>query len=240
MLVVRDELLGGEARQRRSPGRRPIPGEPVRRRRGRRRRQRSSRPAPAAPARASTSTAAESSGSGRPHHGDHRRTGARARLQQRRSVGRSLPSAGHDRRRSTTAPATRRAWCYALEHLGLAAPARRARRAESPVAERIILPGVGAARATLDSLARAGPRRARSARACTATASRSSASASGSRCCSTTARRATPTCLGWVPGTVRRFPDTGRVPQIGWNAVRFTRAAPRHRRARPTTGTATS
>ena len=32
--------------------------------------------------------------------------------------------------------------------------------------------------------------------------------------------------LGWVPGTVRRFPDTDRVPQIGWNEVRFTREHP--------------
>jgi glutamine amidotransferase len=30
-------------------------------------------------------------------------------------------------------------------------------------------------------------------------------------------------CLGWIPGRVRRFADTQRVPQIGWNAVRFTR-----------------
>ena len=27
-------------------------------------------------------------------------------------------------------------------------------------------------------------------------------------------------CLGWLPGDVRRFPDTDRVPQIGWNEVR--------------------
>jgi glutamine amidotransferase len=33
-------------------------------------------------------------------------------------------------------------------------------------------------------------------------------------------------CLGWIPGQVRRFADTQRVPQIGWNAVRFTRAHP--------------
>ena len=32
--------------------------------------------------------------------------------------------------------------------------------------------------------------------------------------------------LGWLPGRVRRFPDTNRVPQIGWNEVRFTRAHP--------------
>jgi len=33
-------------------------------------------------------------------------------------------------------------------------------------------------------------------------------------------------CLGWVPGRVRRFPDTDRVPQIGWNEVQVTRAHP--------------
>ena len=45
-----------------------------------------------------------------------------------------------------------------------------------------------------------------------------------------------------MPGTVRRFPDTGRVPQIGWNAVRFARAAPGHRgRARrPATTTSST
>jgi glutamine amidotransferase len=32
--------------------------------------------------------------------------------------------------------------------------------------------------------------------------------------------------LGWVPGAVRRFPDTDRVPQIGWNRVRFTHPHP--------------
>jgi glutamine amidotransferase len=32
--------------------------------------------------------------------------------------------------------------------------------------------------------------------------------------------------LGWIPGLVRRFPDSLRVPQIGWNAVAPTRAHP--------------
>jgi glutamine amidotransferase len=32
--------------------------------------------------------------------------------------------------------------------------------------------------------------------------------------------------LGWIPGLVRRFPDSLRVPQIGWNAVTPTRAHP--------------
>ncbi|NLL89122.1 MAG: imidazole glycerol phosphate synthase subunit HisH [Firmicutes bacterium] len=29
------------------------------------------------------------------------------------------------------------------------------------------------------------------------------------------------TCLGWLKGTVRRFPKELRVPQIGWNKVNF-------------------
>lgn len=33
-------------------------------------------------------------------------------------------------------------------------------------------------------------------------------------------------CLGWIPGTVRRFPPTVRVPQIGWNLLSFTREHP--------------
>jgi len=32
--------------------------------------------------------------------------------------------------------------------------------------------------------------------------------------------------LGWIPGVVRRFPDSVRVPQIGWNTVEPTRAHP--------------
>lgn len=33
-------------------------------------------------------------------------------------------------------------------------------------------------------------------------------------------------CLGWIPGTVRRFPETVRVPQIGWNLLSFTHEHP--------------
>lgn len=36
-------------------------------------------------------------------------------------------------------------------------------------------------------------------------------------------------CLGIVPGTVRRLPDeAGKVPQIGWNQVRYAPAAADH------------
>ena len=33
-------------------------------------------------------------------------------------------------------------------------------------------------------------------------------------------------CLGWLAGRVERFPATDRVPQIGWNEVRATRSHP--------------
>jgi glutamine amidotransferase len=34
------------------------------------------------------------------------------------------------------------------------------------------------------------------------------------------------TCLGLIPGTVRRLPGGQKVPQIGWNSVRITQAHP--------------
>lgn len=91
--------------------------------------------------------------------------------------------------------------------------------------DRIILPGVGAARATLDSLAASGlveplTRRVRDDRVpflgiCI-----------GLQVLFEHSEESDTTCLGWVPGQVRRFPDTARVPQIGWNAVRVQRAHP--------------
>ena len=113
---------------------------------------------------------------------------------------------------------------YALEHLGL--PARLAASAADVVAaERIILPGVGAARATIDSLVEQDLTGALTDRVqgdrvpflgiCIGLQVLFDHSEEGD----------TPG-LGWVPGTVRRFPDAGRVPQIGWNEVRFTRSHP--------------
>jgi imidazole glycerol-phosphate synthase subunit HisH len=110
---------------------------------------------------------------------------------------------------------------YALEHLGLAC--RLVTTPEEVAAsERIVLPGVGAARATIDSLSEqhlvdALAHRVHTDRVpflgiCIGLQVLFDHSEEGD----------TP-CLGWVPGTVRRFPDTGRVPQIGWNSVRFTR-----------------
>jgi glutamine amidotransferase len=113
---------------------------------------------------------------------------------------------------------------YALEHLGL--PARLVDRSdEIASAERIILPGVGAARATIDSLVEqdlvgALTERVQGARVpflgiCI-----------GLQVLFDHSEEGDTECLGWVPGEVRRFPDSGRVPQIGWNAVRFGRPHP--------------
>jgi len=113
---------------------------------------------------------------------------------------------------------------YALEHLGL--PCRLiGTPGEVTGAERIVLPGVGAARATIDSLEDQDLVGALRDRVlgdgvpflgiCIGLQVLFDHSAEGDV-----------DCLGFVPGTVRRFPDTGRVPQIGWNAVRFTREHP--------------
>ncbi len=113
---------------------------------------------------------------------------------------------------------------FALEHLGI--PARLTSDAAAvAAADRIILPGVGAARATIDSLVDQDLVGALTDRVqgdgipflgiCIGLQVLFDHSEEGD----------TPG-LGWVPGTVRRFPDSERVPQIGWNAVRFTRDHP--------------
>jgi glutamine amidotransferase len=113
---------------------------------------------------------------------------------------------------------------YALERLGL--PCRLVAKPEDiSTAERLILPGVGAARATLDSLRESELIDALTARVrgdgipflgiCI-----------GLQVLFDRSEEGDAECLGWLPGEVRRFPDTLRVPQIGWNAVRRTRSHP--------------
>jgi glutamine amidotransferase len=113
---------------------------------------------------------------------------------------------------------------YALDRLGL-----EARLVAEPAGldgvDRIILPGVGAARATLASLAESGlvePLRTRVLDdrlpflgICI-----------GLQVLFDHSEEGPADGLGWVPGEVRRFPDRDRVPQIGWNAVHFTRRHP--------------
>jgi len=113
---------------------------------------------------------------------------------------------------------------YALENLGLSAqfvttPDDVAR------AERLVLPGVGAARTTLASL-----REQRLADALTARVTRDRVPflgiCIGLQVLFDHSEEGDTDCLGWVPGRVRRFPDDLRVPQIGWNEVRFARRHP--------------
>src|SRR5690348_3287453 len=104
---------------------------------------------------------------------------------------------------------------YALEHLGL--PARLVGDADAlATSERIVLPGVGAARATLDSLRALGLVDALAERVvrdrvpflgiCI-----------GLQVLFEHSDEDDVDGLGFVRGQVRRFPETGRVPQIGWN-----------------------
>ena len=113
---------------------------------------------------------------------------------------------------------------YALERLGL--PARLVDGAAGiDAVDRIVLPGVGAAAATMASLSDSdllGPltRRVVSERVpflgiCI-----------GLQVLFERSEEGPADCLGWLPGGVQRFPDTDRVPQIGWNEVRVTRDHP--------------
>ena len=113
---------------------------------------------------------------------------------------------------------------YALERLGL--PHRLvAAPADLAGVDRIVLPGVGAAAATLASLRESGLVDPLAERVlgggvpflgiCI-----------GLQVLLDHSEEGDVDCLGWVPGRVRRFPDSLRVPQIGWNAVRATRPHP--------------
>jgi glutamine amidotransferase len=112
---------------------------------------------------------------------------------------------------------------YALDHLGL-----ECRLVTSPDeigrSERIVLPGVGAARATLDSLAAQGLVEPLAARVQAGTPFLGICI--GLQILFDHSEEGDAPCLGWIPGAVRRFPDTDRVPQIGWNTVRFSRDHP--------------
>jgi glutamine amidotransferase len=113
---------------------------------------------------------------------------------------------------------------YALQHLGL--EATLVDRPEGlAAADRVILPGVGAARATIDSL--------KEQDLVAALADRVQGDGVpflgiciGLQVLFDHSEEGDTFGLGWVPGQVRRFPASGRVPQIGWNRVRFTRPHP--------------
>jgi glutamine amidotransferase len=113
---------------------------------------------------------------------------------------------------------------FALERLGIAA-----RRVTEPSGlddvERIILPGVGAAGATMASL-----QESRLVDALTARVNGDRIPflgiCIGLQVIFDHSDEGGIDTLGWVPGRVRRFPPTDRVPQIGWNRIRATRPHP--------------
>jgi imidazole glycerol-phosphate synthase subunit HisH len=113
---------------------------------------------------------------------------------------------------------------YALERLGL--PCRLVAKPEQVTeSERLILPGVGAAAATLDSL-----RESDLIDPLTQRVQRDKAPflgiCIGLQVLFEHSEEGDTPCLGWLPGQVRRFPGGQRVPQIGWNEVRVTRSHP--------------
>jgi glutamine amidotransferase len=113
---------------------------------------------------------------------------------------------------------------YALERLGLAATLV-SDAAGLDAVDRVILPGVGAAAATIGSLEES---------ALVAGLTRRVVGDGvpflgiciGLQVLFERSEEGPADCLGWVPGEVHRFPDTDRVPQIGWNEVRVARAHP--------------
>jgi imidazole glycerol-phosphate synthase subunit HisH len=113
---------------------------------------------------------------------------------------------------------------YALERLGIE-HALVTKGDELDSCDHLILPGVGAARATLASLEEQGLVDALTARVlgdgvpflgiCI-----------GLQVLFEHSEEGDTTCLAWIPGEVARFDASLRVPQIGWNTVRLRRAHP--------------
>ena len=91
--------------------------------------------------------------------------------------------------------------------------------------ERLVLPGVGAARATLQSL-RDSELVEPLTRAVVEERRPFLGICIGLQVLFGHSEEGDVSCLGWIPGQVRRFPATVRVPQIGWNTVQPTRAHP--------------
>src|SRR4051794_30053073 len=113
---------------------------------------------------------------------------------------------------------------YALERLGL--PARLVGDEEGlDAVDRIVLPGVGAAAATITSLEDS-TLVAGLTRQVVHDGVPFLGICIGLQVLFEHSEEGPADGLGWVPGRVRRFPDTDRVPQIGWNEVRVTRPHP--------------
>jgi glutamine amidotransferase len=113
---------------------------------------------------------------------------------------------------------------YAFRKLGITARLV-SEPEEVATAERLVLPGVGAARATMESLTDSGLIEPMTARVLD-DAAPFLGICIGLQVLFDHSEEGDTDTLGWLPGSVRRFPATDRVPQIGWNEVRLRRAHP--------------
>ncbi|AKL73772.1 imidazole glycerol phosphate synthase, glutamine amidotransferase subunit [Actinobacteria bacterium IMCC26256] len=110
---------------------------------------------------------------------------------------------------------------YALARLGIDARLVSDADAVREV-DRIILPGVGAAGATVASLTESGLVDALTERVLNE-AIPFLGICVGLQILFEHSEEGDTDCLGWLPGKVQSFPASVRVPQIGWNSVRFVR-----------------
>ena len=113
---------------------------------------------------------------------------------------------------------------FALARLGVEATLIT-NPAELSAVDRVILPGVGAAAATITSLNESGLVPALRTRVL-GEETPFLGICIGLQVLFERSDEGPAECLGWLPGTVRRFPATDRVPQIGWNRVAVTRPHP--------------
>ncbi len=113
---------------------------------------------------------------------------------------------------------------FALSRLGIDATLV-ATPTEVEAVDRIILPGVGAATATIASLEESGFVGVLRQRVLDG-ATPFLGICIGLQVIFERSEEGPTETLGWVPGVVTRFPNTDRVPQIGWNRVDCTRPHP--------------
>jgi glutamine amidotransferase len=113
---------------------------------------------------------------------------------------------------------------YAFRKLGITARLV-SEPEEVATAERLVLPGVGAARATMESLTDSGLIEPMTARVL-GDGTPFLGICIGLQVLFDHSEEGDTDTLGWLPGSVRRFPATDRVPQIGWNEVRIRRSHP--------------